>query len=73
EAFGGDPVRAEAIVRRERAAYVVFCAGDPEASVHAEVRRDNLANRLLAGKPPAWLTPLPGYRGGLSVYRVAPL
>ncbi|MBW8783625.1 MAG: hypothetical protein JF593_03135 [Novosphingobium sp.] len=71
EAFGGDPVRAEAIVRRERAAYVVFCAGDPEASVHAEVRPDNLANRLLAGKPPAWLTLLSGFRGGLGVYRVA--
>ncbi|MEY4238409.1 MAG: hypothetical protein RL339_1010 [Pseudomonadota bacterium] len=70
-AFTGDPETAEAIVRRNGATHVVACLSSSEIPTYAQARADNLANRIASGRPPAWLTPVPGFETGpLRVYAV---
>ncbi|MDE2405793.1 MAG: hypothetical protein KGM17_14085 [Sphingomonadales bacterium] len=68
-AFSGDPAGAAAIVRGNRAGYLVLCAS-PEVRLYAGRRPDGLAARLLAGRAPGWLVPVPGFGRGLLVWRV---
>jgi hypothetical protein len=71
--FVGDPAKAEALVRKNKAALVVFCRTANDLVQYRRARPDALAARLYAGKPPAWLEPLPvGQSSGLSVWRVKP-
>jgi hypothetical protein len=73
EAFSGDPARAEALVRANRAAYVMLCATAGDTAVYRTRRPDNLANALTAGRIPVWLEPVPGLtRDALGVWRVRP-
>jgi len=72
EVFSGDPARAQPLVSANRSQFLVFCASDDEARIDAGRRPDNLASQLLAGRPPQWLVPVPGFTGGLQVYRVKP-
>ncbi|HWV60722.1 MAG TPA: hypothetical protein VN034_08720, partial [Sphingopyxis sp.] len=72
-AFAGDPAKAEALVRRQRAALVVFCRTANDFSNYRRARKDSLAAQLYAGTPPAWLESVPiGSSAGLSVWRVKP-
>lgn len=71
EAFSGDPGRAEAIVRRDGARYVVLCASDGDTAVFRGRRADGLANQLANGAVPAWLAPVPALGAGpLLVFEV---
>jgi hypothetical protein len=70
EAFGGDPAKAQAIVRANHAAYVVMCASTGESQILASRRGDSLAAGIRSGRTPLWLTPQPGFSGALKVYAV---
>ncbi|MDO9368882.1 MAG: hypothetical protein Q7T68_09960 [Sphingopyxis sp.] len=71
--FAGDPARAEALVREQQAALVVFCRSANDFTQYRGARRDSLAGQLYAGKPPLWLEAVPiGGATGLSVWRVKP-
>lgn len=73
DAFSGDPVRAQGIVRANHARFVVLCTTAGDTAVFRARRPDNLANRLVSGKAPPWLHPVPGLdRGKLRVYQVDP-
>ena len=73
-AFVGDPDAAETLVRRQRATLVVVCRGANDFGLYRRGRRDGLAAQLAAGRPPAWLEPLPiGAGTGLGVWRVRAL
>ncbi|MGC1271793.1 MAG: hypothetical protein WA842_14480 [Croceibacterium sp.] len=69
-AFTNDPAQAEAIVRRNGAAYVLACSSGKDIAAFRTARADNLANLLVEGHPPAWLEPVAGFDGSLRVYRV---
>ena len=69
-AFTGDTAQAEAIVRRNRAAYVLACTSGKDIAVYRTARPDNLANLLSTDQAPAWLEPVPGFTGSLKVYRL---
>ena len=68
--FGGDPARAEALARANRADYVAVCLTDSELAVLATRNRQGLAAGLLAGHAPGWLVAVPGFDGALRVYRL---
>lgn len=71
EAFSGDPANASAIVRANHARYVVLCLTGGDTAVFRSRQADNLANRLAADRPPAWLEPVTAFsQGPLRVYRV---
>ena len=71
--FAGDPARAEALVREQQAALIVFCRSANDFTQYRGARRDSLAAQLYAGKPPLWLQAVPiGRATGLSVWRVKP-
>ena len=71
--FVGDPAKAEALVRKQRATLIVFCRTAADFDQYRRARKDALAARLYAGKPPAWLEAVPvGAGRGLSVWRVKP-
>lgn len=70
EAFSGDPHAAQGIVQGNHAAYVVLCDSDSESHVMASRRKDSLAGALLAGHAPGWLEAVPGFAGGLKLFRV---
>ncbi|HEX2813906.1 MAG TPA: hypothetical protein VHO04_14620 [Sphingopyxis sp.] len=71
--FIGDPAKAEALVRKQKATLVVYCPGANDFSQYRRVSKASLAARLYAGTPPAWLerVALPGDTG-LAVWRVKP-
>lgn len=72
-AFTGDPARAEALVRNNRADYVLVCTSGMDSAIYRTARPDNLANMLAQGGTPGWLEPAPGFSAGsLKVYRVRP-
>lgn len=62
--FIADDATAHAIAIRYRPKYVFVCPGDADAFLYARTAPGGLAARLVAGKPPAWLTPVavPGLR-----------
>lgn len=69
--FAGDPDRAEALVRRQQAAFIVFCRTANDFTRYRRARKDSLGAQLYAGTPPPWLEAVPiGSRAGLSVWRV---
>lgn len=71
--FIGDPAKAEALVRKQKAALIVFCRTANDFTQYRGVRKDALAAQLYAEKAPAWLEAVPtGARNGLSVWRVKP-
>lgn len=72
-AFAGDPAKAEMLVRKQKAALVVFCRTANDLTRYRRARKDALSAELYAGKPPAWLEAVPiSSRAGLSVWRVKP-
>ena len=69
--FLGDPAKAEALVRRRGAALIIVCRKANDFNQYRRARRDGLAARLYARKPPAWLEPVPlGVSTGLEAWRV---
>ena len=72
-AFAGDPARAEALVRRQRATLIVVCRTANDFNKYRHARKDALAAQLYAGTPPAWLEAVPiTSRAGLALWRVKP-
>jgi hypothetical protein len=70
-AFSGPLDQAEAIVKANRADYVMACTGSPDLAAYANFGKDNLADAIFARKLPNWLGTVPGYdRGNLRIYRV---
>lgn len=71
-AFLGTGDEAHALVRKHGAAYVVACDDLVEAGVYRDMQEQGLMARLLAGKPPVWLqpVPLPPEAGTLRVWQV---
>lgn len=69
-AFATDLATARAIVRREAVNYVAICPmlGEPHNYAHDAPR--GLAARLLEGRAPAWLEPVPSKGDGWAVWRV---
>ncbi|WBO22697.1 hypothetical protein [Sphingomonas abietis] len=56
--FTADDATAHAIALRYHPKYVLVCPGDGDAFLYARDAPGGLAARLVAGKPPAWLTPV---------------
>lgn len=74
EAFTAPPSAAEAIVRAERAQYLVACLGLPEMQRFARETPSGLAAHLARDEPVHWLRLDPRLSTNtLSVYRVLPL
>ncbi|RYD45249.1 MAG: hypothetical protein EOP63_02245 [Sphingomonadales bacterium] len=72
-AFAGDPVKAEALVRKQEATLIAFCRTANDLNKYRRARKDDLAAQLYAGTPSAWLEAVPIVsRAGLSVWRVKP-
>ena len=71
--FVGDPAKAEALVRQERAELIVICRTASDLVQYRRARRDALATQLYAGKAPEWLEPFPiASRAGLAAWQVKP-
>lgn len=72
-AFIADPAAAEAIVRAERARYLVICPGLPEMQRFATEAPRGLAAKLLRGEAVDWLARDAGLSSSsLHVYRILP-
>jgi hypothetical protein len=71
-AFLAQPDEAHALIRKHGAGYVLTCSDLTEAGVYRDMSGTGLMARLLAGKPPGWLqpVPLPGDAGTLRVWKV---
>lgn len=63
---------AAAFLRGAGVTLVVFCAGDPETRDIVRTYPDSLYASLAAGNTPAFLEPVNGPRGPVSVFRVVP-
>ncbi|WP_068094899.1 hypothetical protein [Novosphingobium rosa] len=59
DAFTTSDAAARAIVKREGVTYIALCPPMPEPHIYADVAPHGLAAHLMAGKAPAWLTPMP--------------
>jgi hypothetical protein len=71
--FIGDPAKAEALVRKQKATLIVYCPGADDFSQYRRVSKASLAARLYAGKPPRWLERVASSGdSGLAVWRVRP-
>lgn len=71
--FMASPDRAEAMVRKTKAAYLAFCPKIPEVQNFARHAPKGLAQALIDNRPPAWLVPDPATQNApLKIYRVAP-
>jgi hypothetical protein len=71
DVFAGPLGNARAIVQANGTSYLVACTDQARLTVYADAGDDNLADRLLAGRAPAWLEPVTGFeRGPLRVFRV---
>ncbi len=72
-AFAGDPMRAEALVRRQQAGLIAVCRTANDFTKYRRARKDALAAQLYAGTPPGWLEAVPvTSRAGLAIWRVKP-
>lgn len=71
--FISPPTEAETYVRKEKAAYIVFCPPAADVQLYARANKQGLMAALLADKPPAWLekVPFPG-KPAMAVWRVKP-
>lgn len=59
DAFSGTPENARAIMRRRSLRYVMICPGAQEMKLYRERGPDGFAVRLLEGRAPPWLRPVP--------------
>lgn len=72
-AFIANPADAEAMVRAERARYLVVCPGLPEMERFAREAPQSLAAKLVRGQPVDWLEPDAALSSGsLHIYRILP-
>lgn len=72
-AFIAEPAAAEALVRAERAKYLVACIDLPEMQRFAAEAPNGLAAKLVQGEPVSWLARDARLSSGLvSVYRIVP-
>ena len=69
DVFTAPDASAHALVRHKAIAVVALCPGLAEPSLYAHVAPQGLAAKLLAGRSPAWLTPLPA-SGPMRYWRV---
>lgn len=70
-AFSGPIDQARAIIKANRADYVMACTGSPDLAAYANYGKGNLADAIFEKKVPGWLEPMPGYASGnLRLYRV---
>jgi hypothetical protein len=75
-AFMAPPDQALAYVHKRHATLVVACTVAPELRIYRDYAPQGLAARLLAGKPPAWLQPVPvpvppgGKPSNIAIWRV---
>ncbi|MDI1295094.1 MAG: hypothetical protein PSY12_04300 [bacterium] len=73
EGFVGTPDTARGVIARlhggKGADYLVTCTGLNEYSLYAKANPQGLAAALIAGRVPAWLTPVPT-QGPLKIYRI---
>lgn len=71
--FTGDPAKAEALVRKQQASLIVYCAGANDFTRYRREAKQGLAAQLYAGKAPGWLEPVAMPAGSsLAVWRVKP-
>jgi hypothetical protein len=68
-ALSGDAEAARRIVEEREIAYVALCLGDPDLDRLQSRAGDSLTGRLVAGRPPPWLAPLPQV-GPIRAWRV---
>ena len=68
--FLADPAAARAIVETSGATLLAFCPMDSQMMILAGEAPDGLASRLMAGRVPDWLTPLPIEGTPYRVFRV---
>lgn len=72
--FTGDPAKAEALVRKQKASFIVYCPTANDFSAYRRASKTDLAAQLYAGKAPAWLDRVPMAGGAtLAVWRVKPV
>ena len=69
-AFTGDEATAHAIVRRHGVGYVLVSPRSNEADLYVQLAPHGLMAELRAGRPPAWLQPVPLGASGLRLWRV---
>lgn len=70
-AFTSPAAAARGEIAASGADYLVVCRNTPDVQLYARARADSLAARLLSGRPPEWLTPVPGFAdGGLLAWKV---
>jgi hypothetical protein len=71
--FIGDPAKAEALVRKQKATLIVYCPTANDFSAYRRASKGDLAAQLYAGNAPDWLERVPMARGTtLAVWRVKP-
>ncbi len=59
DAFSGSPEQARAIMQAKQLRYVMVCPGVQEMDLYRKRAPDGFAVRLLEGRPPHWLRPVP--------------
>ncbi|MET0375415.1 MAG: hypothetical protein ABW128_14325, partial [Rhizorhabdus sp.] len=69
DSFIGDPVVAHRIMRAEGMDYVLIDPAGSEAVLYGEAAPNGLMARLIAGRPPAWLRPVPLGTSPLRMWR----
>ncbi len=58
-AFGGNDAEALETIRRHKVGLVLICPGTSEANHYLGRSTNSFYDRLVSGKPPAWLLPVP--------------
>ena len=69
DGFIGDPEVAHRIMRAEGMDYVLIDPAGGEAALYSESAPNGLMARLVAGRPPAWLRPVPLGTSPLRMWR----
>lgn len=72
DAFMATPEKAEEIVRRSHADYVVACSALKQMHIMAEAAPNGLAAALIAGRIPDWLEPVDAKAQPNAAFRVRP-
>ena len=67
-AFGGSDAEALKTIRRHKVGLVLICPGTSEANHYLGHGTNSFYGRLVAGKPPEWLSPVP--LGGASPFKL---
>ena len=69
-ALAATPESALPTIEEAKAQYIVLCRFSNETAETVATHPDSLSTELLAGHPPAWLTPLGTGRETMIVFRV---